>query len=67
MKRKYLVSENEKYFDFPKMDKKNVQILIVEKVLTDEIFHFCVYTFIVLNQMINFLFVSEKIFKNIFF
>ena len=60
MKGKYLVLENEKYFDFPKMDKKNVQKWNVQKVLTDEIFRFCVLTFIVLNQIIKILFVIEK-------
>ena len=30
--------KSEKYFDFPKMDKKNVQKSLVENVLTDRIF-----------------------------
>jgi hypothetical protein len=38
MKRKILNSENEKYFDFPKMDKKNVQNRYVKTLLTDGIF-----------------------------
>jgi hypothetical protein len=33
-----LIFKNEKYFDFPKMDKKNVQNLYTEILLTDEIF-----------------------------
>ena len=60
MKGKYLVLENEKYFGFSKWTKINVQISVAEKVLTDEFFRFCVWTFIVLNQIINFLFVIEK-------
>jgi hypothetical protein len=32
------ISKNEKYFDFSKMDKKNVQKLGAEKVLTDRFF-----------------------------
>jgi hypothetical protein len=31
-----MVSKNEKYFDFLKMDKKNVQNRIAKNVLTDE-------------------------------
>ncbi len=30
--------KSEKYFDFPKMDKKNVQNRYAENVLTDRIF-----------------------------
>jgi hypothetical protein len=38
LKRKLKDSKSEKYFDFPKMDKKNVQKSLVENVLTDRIF-----------------------------
>jgi hypothetical protein len=38
MKGEILVSKNEKYFDFSKMDKKNVQNRYVKKSLTDEKF-----------------------------
>jgi hypothetical protein len=38
MKRKILNSENEKYFDFQKMDKKNVQNRYVKTLLTGENF-----------------------------
>ena len=36
MKRKIQISENEKYFDFPKMDKKNVQNRYVKTLLTEK-------------------------------
>ena len=36
MKRKGTVSKNEKYFNFLKMDKKNVQNGLAEITLTDE-------------------------------
>ena len=39
MKRKERDSKNEKYFNFFKMDKKNVQNRIAKKVLTDK--NFC--------------------------
>jgi hypothetical protein len=39
MKRKKIDSKIEKYLNFSKMDKKNVQNWIAEKVLTDE--NFC--------------------------
>ena len=38
MKRKKRDSKIEKYFNFLKMDKKNVQNWIAEKVLTDRFF-----------------------------
>jgi hypothetical protein len=38
MKRDERNLKNEKYFDFLKMDKKNVQIWDIEILLTDEIF-----------------------------
>jgi len=38
MKRKILISKNEKCFNFLKMDKKNVQNRIAKMLLTDEIF-----------------------------
>jgi hypothetical protein len=38
MKRKTSIFKNQKYFDFSKMDKKNVQNRIVKTLLTDEIF-----------------------------
>ena len=38
MKRKERDSKNEKYFNFFKMDKKNVQNRIAKILLTDEIF-----------------------------
>ena len=42
MKRKILISKNEKYFNFLKMDKKNVQNWIAKILLTDE--NFCLDT-----------------------
>ena len=36
--RKYSFLKSEKYFDFSKMDKKNVQNRYVKTLLTDEIF-----------------------------
>jgi hypothetical protein len=45
---------------FEKWTKINVQILVAEKVLTAENFRFCILSFIVLNQIIKFLFVIEK-------
>jgi len=36
MKRKIQISENEKYFDFPKMDKKNVQNRYAKTLLTEK-------------------------------
>jgi len=47
MKGKYLVLENEKYFDFSKWTKINVQKSIVQKVLTEKKFRFYVLTFII--------------------
>ena len=38
MKRKEMNLKGEKYFDFPKMDKKNVQNRYVKTLLTDGIF-----------------------------
>jgi len=38
MKRKERVSKIEKYFNFFKMDKKNVQKMVAENVLTDRNF-----------------------------
>ena len=38
MKRNETVFKNEKYFNFSKMDKKNVQKIITKKVLTDRNF-----------------------------
>ena len=38
MKRKRRLSKNEKYFNFSKMDKKNVQNDFVKNTLTDEKF-----------------------------
>ena len=38
MKSKQLISKNEKYFNFSKMDKKNVQNWVVKILLTDRIF-----------------------------
>ena len=42
MKRKRKLLKIEKYFNFLKMDKKNVQNLLPENVLTDE--NFCLDT-----------------------
>jgi hypothetical protein len=36
MKRNYFLLKNEKFFDFLKMDKKNVQKWVAEKVLTEK-------------------------------
>ena len=38
MKRNPLISKNEKYFNFSKMDKKNVQNWVAKILLTDRIF-----------------------------
>jgi hypothetical protein len=38
MKGKWLILKNEKYFDFSKMDKKNVQNRNTKNTLTDEKF-----------------------------
>jgi len=37
-----VISKNEKYFDFAKMDKKNVQNGKAKKVLTDRFFLFLI-------------------------
>jgi len=44
--------KTEKYFGFPKMDKKNVQNGIVENLLTDRFFLYVREPFIVINQTI---------------
>ena len=42
MKGNSVFLKNEKYFDFPKMDKKNVQNGNAKKVLTDRFFQFLI-------------------------
>ena len=41
MKGRDRLFKNEKYFDFPKMDKKNVRFSIFQNTLTDE--NFCLH------------------------
>jgi len=53
-------SKNEKYFDFEKMDKKNVQNGKAKILLTDRFFQKRVYTFMVLNVIIIKIFVIEN-------
>ncbi len=55
-----MFSKNEKYFDFSKMDKKNVQNWVVKNVLTDRFFLFCIYIFMVRNVIVKNLFMIVK-------
>ena len=71
MKRKRRLSKNEKYFNFSKMDKKNVQNDFVKNTLTDE--KFCLDKKILSSQikrniknfmMIFFYIFCGKVFRN---